>query len=184
MVNYFSRHAVDKKHKDWANRSNPSPGWVAWLLWGGDPGERWCNSVWKKINPKAGLDTQGEEEHNVPRDHTLNKGLPEGNDGSRRVYSPSPDPHFTRQSADEGCGCCDECPGCSCDSCTSCHSEQESYNSYVNEEDDMSAEEQTAAFNITYGVICHLYGSPILAYYDLHDVESGAWSDKIGRAHV
>lgn len=177
MVSYFSRHTVDKKHKDWANRSNPSPGWIAWLLWGGDPGERWCNSIWKKVNQKAGLDTQGEEEHNVPREHTLNKGMPEGGDGSRRVYNPSPDPHFTRQSSEEGCGCCDECPGCDCETCTCCNSEKDFSNYPENISETMSDDEQTAAFSITYGVICHLYGSPILAYYDLHDVESGAWAD-------
>ena len=48
MANYFSRHTVDKKGKDWANRSHPSAGYIAWLLWGGDAGESWANSIMKR----------------------------------------------------------------------------------------------------------------------------------------
>jgi hypothetical protein len=42
MKAYFSRHQRDKKHKDWGNEDRPSPGYVAWLLWGGDEGWRWA----------------------------------------------------------------------------------------------------------------------------------------------
>jgi hypothetical protein len=184
MVNYFSRHTVDKKHKDWGNRSNPSPGWVAWLLWGGDPGERWCNSVWKKINPKASLDTQGEEEENVPRRHTVNKGLPDGSDGtSRPIQDPAPDPHFFQQPEYSSpccpqCTCDDDCE-CGCVGCYAENSEDSSKgyedklmnNEYMSEQSDSQASEV-----ITHALITHLYGSPILAYYDLHDVERGAWA--------
>ena len=43
MNSYFARHAVDKKGKDWANQSNPSAGYIAWLLWGGDAGRSWAS---------------------------------------------------------------------------------------------------------------------------------------------
>lgn len=49
MYSYFSRHEVDKQGKDWANRSNPSAGYIAWLLWGGDAGKSWVNGIWKKV---------------------------------------------------------------------------------------------------------------------------------------
>lgn len=49
MYSYFSRHEVDKKGKDWANRSNPSAGYIAWLLWGGDAGKSWAGGIWKKV---------------------------------------------------------------------------------------------------------------------------------------
>jgi hypothetical protein len=39
MHSYFSRHAVDKKGKGWGK---DSAGYIAWLLWGGDPGESWA----------------------------------------------------------------------------------------------------------------------------------------------
>lgn len=48
MVSYFARHAVDKQGEDWGNKSRPSAGYIAWLLWGGDPGRRWAESLWKK----------------------------------------------------------------------------------------------------------------------------------------
>lgn len=54
MVSYFARHAVDAEAKGsesrgfWKKPSNPSAGWIAWLLWGGDSGRRWCNSIWRK----------------------------------------------------------------------------------------------------------------------------------------
>lgn len=200
MVNYFSRHTSDKRHKDWGNRKDPSPGWVAWLLWGGDPGERWCNAIWKKINPKAALDTQGEEEENVSREHTVNKGLPKGrestawDDTSRPVQEPAPDPHFTRQISGggccgaENCGCgCSDCPNCDCPDC-GCKSEKSFEDSKgisestENFAQDMSTDSEMAvavnqiASDITHALICNIYGSPVLAYYELHDVARGAWS--------
>ena len=44
MASYFARHAVDKKAKSstWGDLSDPSAGFIAWLLWGGDDGEAWA----------------------------------------------------------------------------------------------------------------------------------------------
>ena len=42
MASYFARHAVDKGHKGWGDDDKPSPGYVAWLLWGGEPGREWA----------------------------------------------------------------------------------------------------------------------------------------------
>lgn len=44
MISYFARHEVDKDGKDWSNRSSPSAGKIAWLLWGGDEGRAWALS--------------------------------------------------------------------------------------------------------------------------------------------
>ena len=52
MHSYFARHEVDKKGKDWANQSNPSAGYIAWLGWGGDAGRSWVNGIMKKLNAK------------------------------------------------------------------------------------------------------------------------------------
>ena len=30
---------------DWGNEENPSPGYVAWLLWGGEPGREWAEKT-------------------------------------------------------------------------------------------------------------------------------------------
>lgn len=46
MKSFFSRHrknrSIDPKYKDepWKDR-----GYVAWLLWGGDPGESWVDGI-------------------------------------------------------------------------------------------------------------------------------------------
>ena len=47
MNSYFARHEVDKDAQGFTRGEDgyPSPGRVAWDAWGGDPGERWANSV-------------------------------------------------------------------------------------------------------------------------------------------
>ena len=45
MYSFFARHEVDKRGKDFGNPERPSNGFIAWLLWGGDPGKAWCESV-------------------------------------------------------------------------------------------------------------------------------------------
>ena len=45
MLSYFARHEVDKQAEDFGNDSNPSPGYIAWLLWGGDAGQAWVNRI-------------------------------------------------------------------------------------------------------------------------------------------
>lgn len=45
IASYFKRHTVDKQataHR-WGDEADPSAGYVAWLLWGGDAGETWAN---------------------------------------------------------------------------------------------------------------------------------------------
>ncbi|RYE13281.1 MAG: glycoside hydrolase family 3 protein [Rickettsiales bacterium] len=50
MYSYFARHNVDKKSKDFGNEKNPSKGYIAWLLWGGDVCEDWIKKIYQKIN--------------------------------------------------------------------------------------------------------------------------------------
>jgi hypothetical protein len=57
MHSYFARHEVDKKGKDWANASNPSAGYIAWLGWGGDAGRSWVNGIIKKLEAKESQET-------------------------------------------------------------------------------------------------------------------------------
>ena len=47
MASYFKRHAVDKNAKAhaWGDRDDPSAGYIAWLLWGGDAGEAWADRL-------------------------------------------------------------------------------------------------------------------------------------------
>lgn len=45
MHSYFARHAVDKEGTahEWGSASDPSAGYIAWLLWGGDEGKAWAD---------------------------------------------------------------------------------------------------------------------------------------------
>ena len=47
ISSYFKRHRVDRDAKthEWGNEDDPSAGYVAWLLWGGDVGERWADGL-------------------------------------------------------------------------------------------------------------------------------------------
>jgi hypothetical protein len=49
MVSFFARHEVDKRAKNFGNEENPSAGYVAWLLWGGDEGRAWAIEMKKRI---------------------------------------------------------------------------------------------------------------------------------------
>jgi hypothetical protein len=51
MHSYFSRHTVDKKGKGWGK---DSAGYIAWLLWGGDPGESWASRKVKELEKASG----------------------------------------------------------------------------------------------------------------------------------
>lgn len=42
MVSYFARHKVDKRGQNFGNDEDPSAGYIAWLLWGGDAGKAWA----------------------------------------------------------------------------------------------------------------------------------------------
>lgn len=44
MNSFFARHAVDKAGEGWGTDSK---GYQAWLLWGGDPGRSWAQSIAK-----------------------------------------------------------------------------------------------------------------------------------------
>lgn len=59
MRAYFARHIVDKDAEDWGDRSDPTPGMVAWYAWGGDAGRAWANrilsTVEKAYDPEMAL---------------------------------------------------------------------------------------------------------------------------------
>lgn len=45
MLSYFQRHEVDKQAENFGNNDNPSAGYIAWLLWGGDAGYQWAKKT-------------------------------------------------------------------------------------------------------------------------------------------
>jgi hypothetical protein len=52
---YFARHNVDKasNRHEWGDETDPSVGYIAWLLWGGEPGRRWADSLTARLNKTA-----------------------------------------------------------------------------------------------------------------------------------
>jgi hypothetical protein len=52
---YFARHEVDKASKshEWGDETDPSAGYIAWLLWGGEPGRRWADNLKARLNNTA-----------------------------------------------------------------------------------------------------------------------------------
>ena len=50
MKAFFDRHQSDREGKDWGNEHNPSAGYVAHLLWGGDAGYSWARARVRQIN--------------------------------------------------------------------------------------------------------------------------------------
>ena len=52
MYSYFARHEVDKQAKRhrWGSKSDPSAGYIAWLLWGGEEGKRWIGKQRSKLS--------------------------------------------------------------------------------------------------------------------------------------
>jgi hypothetical protein len=50
MHAYFARHKVDKRGKNWGDADKPSAGYIAWLLWGGEPGKTWADGLREKMN--------------------------------------------------------------------------------------------------------------------------------------
>jgi hypothetical protein len=51
IASYFARHEVDKgAHTHaWGDEDDPSAGYIAWLLWGGDEGRAWAERVKAKL---------------------------------------------------------------------------------------------------------------------------------------
>lgn len=51
MHSFFARHEVDKDTKThaWGSDTDPSAGFIAWLLWGGDAGKAWADRKAKTL---------------------------------------------------------------------------------------------------------------------------------------
>lgn len=59
MNSYFARHEVDKQGEGWGE---DSAGYIAWLLWGGDPGKAWAKRKDKELDRAEGKDANAKED--------------------------------------------------------------------------------------------------------------------------
>jgi hypothetical protein len=64
MHSYFSRHEIDKEAEGFRPGEDgyPSPGRVAWGLWGGDPGQRWAKAKRDEIVRRDESDDDDDDE--------------------------------------------------------------------------------------------------------------------------
>jgi len=55
MSGYFARHEVDKASMshEWGDETDPSAGYIAWLLWGGESGRRWADALKARLSKTA-----------------------------------------------------------------------------------------------------------------------------------
>ena len=53
MYSYFARHEVDKQAPHFGDRDEPSAGYIAWLLWGGDEGKAFIDREHAKMEADA-----------------------------------------------------------------------------------------------------------------------------------
>jgi len=49
MYSFFARHEVDKRGKDFGNPEKPSNGFIAWMLWGGEPAKDWVADIRRQM---------------------------------------------------------------------------------------------------------------------------------------
>lgn len=54
MAAFFARHRKNKDSRE--DNGEPGAGMIAWLLWGGDPGDRWSLRVLRELAAKKSLD--------------------------------------------------------------------------------------------------------------------------------
>lgn len=57
MAAYFTRHAKDKEAAGFGNDAEPSAGYVAWMLWGGDAGADWAKGMVGKLDEAVAATT-------------------------------------------------------------------------------------------------------------------------------
>ena len=84
MVSFFARH---KKNKDSMTKDGePGAGKIAWLLWGGDAGEKWSNSVLDKMK-QADLKKANERADTLAEPHERIRGSKVNEPGSAKDKS-------------------------------------------------------------------------------------------------
>jgi len=75
MKSFFARHRHNKGKKGWGSSSDPSPAYVAWLLWGGDPGDKWAKRTWDKMQKVKKNPEPPELEENMVETLTVVEGM-------------------------------------------------------------------------------------------------------------
>ena len=76
MHAYFSRHKGDKK-PGWSKKGQETPGYVAWLAWGGDPGAAWARKMVRSFEAEASLEEAAVTDTTLTEDDIAQFGMHE-----------------------------------------------------------------------------------------------------------
>jgi hypothetical protein len=79
MVGFFARHKKNKNSR--TKKGEPGAGMIAWLLWGGDAGEKWSNAVLDKME-QADLKKANERADTPAEPHEQIEGSNVNKEGS------------------------------------------------------------------------------------------------------
>jgi hypothetical protein len=90
MVSYFARHEVDKKGKGFSpgTEGYPSPGRIAWALWGGNSGKSWAGQKSRQID-KGKVNAQSGTQKNAAAIADWMRGDDKGLDWRWGLLGPS-----------------------------------------------------------------------------------------------
>jgi len=53
---WFARFGAMRRGRGWGDDADPSAGWVAWLLWGGDEGRAWITPLRETLRVVEGAE--------------------------------------------------------------------------------------------------------------------------------
>lgn len=53
LEDLWQMHSWFARHKTFKNNKAPNCGYINWLMWGGDDGQRWTKTKWKKYSKQA-----------------------------------------------------------------------------------------------------------------------------------
>lgn len=90
MRAWFRRHKVDKK-PGWSKAGDETPGYTAWMLWGGDPAWRWSEakvSQMERAGEERDIDEEGVEEEYSGALSPANLALAEAYESIAEEYGP------------------------------------------------------------------------------------------------
>lgn len=103
MRSYFSRHAVDKEAESYSeDPDSPSAGYVAWLLWGGDAGRKWAESLREDSDastPAAPSERRKGSRRNPKGSASGSRGGIEINDATEQALRNKVDEHNEKHTA-------------------------------------------------------------------------------------
>ena len=97
MVSYFARHEVDKKGEGWGK---DSAGYIAWLLWGGDAGKSWANSIADRLDDNTSKESTVKNDKMMQEENPVKEMYKEEAPSAAPTEEPSAEPTQEKPTSD------------------------------------------------------------------------------------